>query len=79
MQNLHLLSRIIGNVLFLLTQWVDWVAWAYIAAYGKRALIRNRDQPPLLYAHACLSNDDYNNTITTMQLSSDVATDKEKH
>jgi hypothetical protein len=26
---------------------LTWVAWAYIAAYGKRALIRIRDQPPL--------------------------------
>ena len=36
----------IYNVLFLLTQWVDWV-WAYTAAYGKGALIRPHDQPPL--------------------------------
>ena len=44
-----LLSRIIGNALFLVTQQVDlWVAWAYniIAAYVKRetssAITENR-------------------------------------
>ena len=26
---------------------LTWVVWAYIAAYGKHALIRIRDQPPL--------------------------------
>jgi hypothetical protein len=34
------LSRIICSGL-------TWVAWAYIASYGKRALIRIREQPPL--------------------------------
>ena len=28
-----------------------WVAWACIAAYGKRALIRICDQPPLVLVH----------------------------
>ena len=36
-----------GNVLFLLIQRV---AWAYIAAYGKRALIRIGDQSALTRA-----------------------------
>ena len=53
-----LLSRIIYNVLFLLTQRVDLVCimpWAYIAAYGKCTLIiiiRIHDQPPLEWHNA---------------------------
>ena len=37
-------SRVTCNVLFLLTQRVDLGCVAYIAAYGKRALIRIRDE-----------------------------------
>ena len=33
---------------FCLLSWLTWVAWEYIAAYGKHSLIRIGDQPPLL-------------------------------
>ena len=35
--------------MFLLTQLVDLVAWTYIAAYDKRALIRVGDQPSQIH------------------------------
>ena len=41
------LLRAIGKALFLLAQRVDLGYRVYIAVYGKCALIRNCDQPPL--------------------------------
>jgi hypothetical protein len=43
--NTHLF--IVHHHMFLMPQRVDLVEWAYIAVYGKCALIRIRDQPPL--------------------------------
>ena len=36
---------------FCLLSGLTWVAWVYIAAYGKRTLIRIHGQPPLTWSH----------------------------
>jgi hypothetical protein len=52
-QNVHLIFVHHMQCTILLTQRVDRVAWAYVAACYKRALIRIRDQPPLPVYSIC--------------------------